>query len=1052
MNYTELINRIEELKSRKGRGSISADETFSLLMELAEKTKAVDINAGSLTVRRIYTSVAAMNADKNPIDQETNKPLKFGQLACVCNSNDLTQVDNGKIYRYNKPGWEFLRQVGDMVQFAKTEEVHNKLLQVETETGLQGLKYNEIFSCRNLLTSIINGRQYANGGIFIDPKAAISNNIVCNPGEYFVIQGFLPLMGLYLTYLDITGTAVVINQQPDKSGKVGDTIYSRFKVPLDDRIKSFGVTLWRNNNDSTNIVPFDAYNALIMKINNTTELPVRSELKDEFRVENSSAYKRLRDSLCEKKTGGQVPIVQTSDGFVNSEGNITIMPGYKHSVFQVNKGNSYVYSSNLGGSGIYFLNYFDSDGGFISSQDYLSTNGTYNKNAAPMIIPSEATTVKINHGSGVSPSVITLIENIVSVVDLKEDVDDFMSENELTEVSSSFIGEGFVLTNGTISTSYGGYAYLEFDIDPDKQYYFHSSFGGSGVYYVNYYDPDGQFICGQHSVNGMPNIENKLSVPISTAFLRINSSNKNNTKLFILTRKRIDLNKIQNDVNGLKQGVEISGTLIEFTRREGDFLVRSSFDRTRDLVIRYIVNGRNMNISPSSVHIGEKELTTSDIEKTPVIHSTWDSTAPILTSNYWYLFGEHGYLMPQIISAHDKTETDLNSLWKTSDDKQFQLIKIEGNKLTFAPRITIDGGGQGADRSDYSYGYVMTNLTHVSGATNKSNITVSQNGSIQWLPFTKNIKKRYMCDGKEVLGTGVYKCNELTIIDVHEGYNPNSIKTWEPQITGGTLCRLTFTYKFTGLNCFVSNTLEVFSPIWLNYYGAFQPMGLRKHGDYDPYILIPKVKPQSAAGKISVDWNYPQNCAVANQNWAKIHFAVNSSDLLDVNDIPDRIIEYHQKPDTDEYLIGFAAGYSLLNSLTVNERRKHLTGMAFMFSQDERNKFYIDAINYQGKYGSILPAGFVGNFNFYYSYFNPSENEARVYWYKDGCSYIVYVHCFEKNDSMYINLPDRMEALTATIIECTAGCELLTDTVANGRLFASFPVGANYMVLQLNTI
>lgn len=117
------MNRIEELKSRKGRGSISADETFSLLMELAEKTKAVDINAGSLTVRRLYTSVAAMNSDKNPVDQETGKPLKFGQLVCVCNSNDLTQADNGKIYRYNKLGWEFLRQVGDMVQFARTEDL-----------------------------------------------------------------------------------------------------------------------------------------------------------------------------------------------------------------------------------------------------------------------------------------------------------------------------------------------------------------------------------------------------------------------------------------------------------------------------------------------------------------------------------------------------------------------------------------------------------------------------------------------------------------------------------------------------------------------------------------------------------------------------------------------------------------------------------------------------------------------------------------------------------------------------------------------------------------
>lgn len=141
MNYTELMNRIEELKSRKGRGSISADETFSLLMELAEKTKAVDINAGSLTVRRVYISVAAMNADSNPVDQETGKPLKFGQLVCVCNAGDLTQADNGKIYRYNKPGWELLRQVGDMVQFAKTEDIDVKIAQIEHEISDVNITY-----------------------------------------------------------------------------------------------------------------------------------------------------------------------------------------------------------------------------------------------------------------------------------------------------------------------------------------------------------------------------------------------------------------------------------------------------------------------------------------------------------------------------------------------------------------------------------------------------------------------------------------------------------------------------------------------------------------------------------------------------------------------------------------------------------------------------------------------------------------------------------------------------------------------------------------------
>lgn len=198
MNYTELINRIEELKSRKGRGSISADETFSLLMELAEKTKAVDINAGSLTIRHMYTSVAAMNADNNPVDQETNKPLKFGQLVCVCNSNDITQSDNGKIYRYNKPGWEFLRQVGDMVQFAKKEDIDDKIVQVEQNAVYSSLSAGMI----NLpLLPLMDNHYYdsTNGNI------STSSNYICS-------VKFLIIAGTTLKSTSITGTPIKLRR------------------------------------------------------------------------------------------------------------------------------------------------------------------------------------------------------------------------------------------------------------------------------------------------------------------------------------------------------------------------------------------------------------------------------------------------------------------------------------------------------------------------------------------------------------------------------------------------------------------------------------------------------------------------------------------------------------------------------------------------------------------------------------------------------------------------------------------------------------------------
>lgn len=130
--YAELQQRINELKSRTGKGSISPRETFGLMDELLAKTKGVDMTAQPLVVVKSYDTLALANADKNPVNPATNKPLAFGQLVSV-----TADGANNAVYRLaalaadGSPTWEKQAELGDMSGYAKKEEIPTDI----TKTG-----------------------------------------------------------------------------------------------------------------------------------------------------------------------------------------------------------------------------------------------------------------------------------------------------------------------------------------------------------------------------------------------------------------------------------------------------------------------------------------------------------------------------------------------------------------------------------------------------------------------------------------------------------------------------------------------------------------------------------------------------------------------------------------------------------------------------------------------------------------------------------------------------------------------------------------------------
>lgn len=70
----------------------------------------------SLSIRKTYLTKAVMEADTNPIDENTLLPLEYGQVVAV--SDDPLRVNNG-VYRYVSPGWDLVFSYGESLNYLK---------------------------------------------------------------------------------------------------------------------------------------------------------------------------------------------------------------------------------------------------------------------------------------------------------------------------------------------------------------------------------------------------------------------------------------------------------------------------------------------------------------------------------------------------------------------------------------------------------------------------------------------------------------------------------------------------------------------------------------------------------------------------------------------------------------------------------------------------------------------------------------------------------------------------------------------------------------------
>lgn len=225
--------------------------------------------------------------------------------------------------------------------------------------------------------------------------------------------------------------------------------------------------------------------------------------------------------------------------------------------------------------------------------------------------------------------------------------------------------------------------------------------------------------------------------------------------------------------------------------------------------IEYQYKGKSVvqTIRPFRNH-GFSNSQTFEFEKVYVnsieVGSTNDDGTPYRLNNTT-LGGNHGYAKSVVtIAGHGKTHADIGSVW-SDGTSQYVLSDINNNVLYFISVLgnTIISG---------------STLTHVSGATNTSNINSTTKTNAQLFNSIGNINKRVFIDGEELLltaNTTLYYNKELTFVESYDILNKDSIVqylidnvgTFTPAdspilLEGSSDVRVTNTFRFdTEMGC-----------------------------------------------------------------------------------------------------------------------------------------------------------------------------------------------------------------------------------------------------------
>lgn len=705
--------------------------------------------------------------------------------------------------------------------------------------------------------------------------------------------------------------------------------------------------------------------------------------------------------------------------------------------------------------------------GDLKNKTYLGANttGNYIAGAKYAALLFE----KVQNPNGIDYNQIRIVQDGTIIK-----IDDVVRKTELEPIAqtSDTSGKWINSTGGVLENA--NFHYTRFEItDVTGIYLLSSAVGGSTTLsFVHYYNAENTWLGSEYPVKTPVGSSEYLSdqpltIPKNTSYILVNAAISYIPTLKLKSKgDYFDFEQMEADIKSIKDDKKLIKLHVYNTepgRNENAFYVRAKYNDTKDILLLYYIN-LNTLLSPKTAYIGANTLSDADLMASAnIVSEHSDSTAPLFQSSlYWHLYAQHGYVIPVVTNTVGLTTADIGALWKDQLDRQYNIGNVVGSLIYLLPVITR--GSEGNDTRGWKTptNPVITALTHVSGGTVTTPITVASQGTAQLRPIMKHENRKFYIDGRELTEPGDYKGDDFTVSESQIGYDPASITTWfptpgvvgTPDLTGAVeMARFTWSYNFRGAQCCVNTTIDIRRKVECQSYGATQQQTFVDTGNYKAMFMIPKAKPQNG-----VDLEKPFNSpALTSTSYG---FFRNTTYLKDVDKPIDRLIAMLHNPNDNTYWVGMAAGLSLVSGETIPAKRNANIPIATSedghqrlgsFSASNRNKFYIAAINTApfANDGYNLPNTYFKEINYYISYFDPAANPGQLYWYKDGNSYIIYSHCQSVQSRVPLTLPDFMEGLNVEIVEQTDNAVLLTDTVQNGKLFVSYNTDdANYLVLR----
>jgi hypothetical protein len=341
--------------------------------------------------------------------------------------------------------------------------------------------------------------------------------------------------------------------------------------------------------------------------------------------------------------------------------------------------------------------------------------------------------------------------------------------------------------------------------------------------------------------------------------------------------------------------------------------VRGSISTTKDIAQLYsLVSTENSNIDFGTTYLIGPETENSVVGYTggTLVANAADDSTPINTINANYLMEGHGLVVPVVTSiGHDKDSSDIGSTWSDGTN-QFVLASISGNNITFYPKSY-------AYQSSWRMPTSITGstLSHISDAIHSGSITVSSQVATQQYPIVKNLSRSILLNGTTSLSNGDEGyANYVDIVEEFDLVDPDTlVLTNNPFLwnDGEVWMHVKITYRATEGRTIVHSEYDIQRPMNVGYFGFIQTAALNSSAYDEIYYYIPKTKEISG-------YNFK---SIQQFNSAPSSTLSFTSDYVDdLNNPPDRQIEFMKDTADTDFDIGFAFGYSPFGDSSASNR------------------------------------------------------------------------------------------------------------------------------------